>query len=430
MPSENIKRKPCECPSDSYEWVQKTYEKTEGPYRIIHVFEIKECALHKTTWGRRRKEEKIITCKTPIEKYNVEENDLAFFRSIISKLWNDKINEYKWKKKLKKYYNNQNLDEISNGLIQKGLIFKKIEVIQASNTEKTYYSLTDNGKLKLKKLTAFLNIEEKIDLGIKKIKNTLDLFNYDDLKENKKIIFSLVENQLGLLKRRNPEWIKNDGTSIKPQNSAINPPKYLIILYGLCTWLQIYRDNLTLREVSARAFQDSQLLSDVDPSKVLDKYSNDFNSIIKQFSGKDSNDFGLILALDSFTFSGKLILKIQNGNSIKIAGSSVSFSNLSYSNIKTINLNVEKVLFIENFAVYAQMVLDNWGADNNTLLIFIKGMGISGYFKKSILKKIIRNNPEANYFVWLDYDLGGCKIYREILKNLNVDNIKIIKIPP
>ncbi len=430
MPSESIKRKPCECPSDSFIWVYKSHEMIDGPYRIIHRFEIKECPLHKIAWGRRRKEEKVITCTSPIKNYDIEEKDIDFFRSIISALWDDKINETKWKRKLKKYYKNQDLDEISNGLIQKGLFLKKVDVIQSSNTEKMYYSLTDDGKLKLKQLTGFLNVEEKIALGIEQIKSTLDLFNYDDLEENKKIIFSLLNNQLKQLKEGIPEWIKNDGTSIKPQNSAINPPKYLIILYGLCNWLKIYRDSITLREVSARAFQELELVSDTDPSKVLDKYSNDINSIIKQNSGKDCNDLGLILALDSFTFSGQLVLKICNGESIKIGGPSVSFSNLSYRDIKTIDLNADKVLFIENFAVFAQLVLDNWAIKYNALLIFIKGMGIAGHFKKFILKKIIKSNPEICYFVWLDYDLGGCNIYREIIKNLKVDNIKIIKIPP
>lgn len=430
MPSESIKKKPCECPSDSFEWVNKVYETTEGPYRIIHSFEIKECPLHKMTWGRRRKEQKLITCTTPIENYNFEDDDLAFFRSIISVLWDDKTNENIWKKKLKNYYKNQDPDEISEGFIQKGLIFKRIDVIQTSNTKKIYYSLTDDGKQRLKKLTGFLNVEEQIALGIVKIKNILDKFNKDDLEANKKIIFSLLNVQLELLKEGNAEWIKNDGTSIKPLNSAINPPKYLIILYGLCTWLQIYRDNLTLREVSVRAFQESELLSDVDPSKVLDKYSNDINCIVKNFSSKNCEDIGLILALDSFTFSGELILKIQDCKTVKIGGPSISFSNLSYSDIKTIDLNAEKVLFIENFAVFAQLVLDNWAIENNTLLIFIKGMGVSGHFRKTILKKIIKNNPEVKYFVWLDYDLGGCNIYREIVKNLEVENINIIKIPP
>ena len=429
MPSESIKKKPCECPSDSFEWVNKVYEITEGPYQVIHSFEIKECPLHKITWGKRRKEKKLITCTTPIENYNFEENNLAFFRSIISVLWNDKINENIWKKKLKNYYKNQDLDEISEGFIQKGLILKRIDVIQTSNTEKIYYSLTNDGKQELKELTGFLNVEEQIALGIEKINNTLDIFNKDDLEANKKIIFSLLNVQLELLKEGNPEWIKNDGTSIKPQNSAINPPKFLIILYGLCTWLQIYRDNLTLREVSARGFQESELSFNEDPSKVLDKYSNDINSIIKNFSSKNCEDIGLILALDSFTFSGELILKMQNGKSIKIAGLSVSFSNLSFSNINSIELNADIVLLIENFAVFAQLVLDKWATENNALLIFIKGMGISGHFRKSILKKIIRNNPEIKYFVWLDYDLGGCNIFREIYTRLGFENIKIIRIP-
>jgi len=120
---------------------------------------------------------------------------------------------------------------------------------------------------------------------------------------------------------------------------------------------------------------------------------------------------------------------MHDGNEVDISGQSVSFSNLSYGNIKNIKVNAKKVLFIENFAVFAQIVLDNWSVSNQTLLIFIKGMGISGHFKKTILKKIVENNPTLKYYVWLDYDLGGCYIFKEILKNLEINNISTIKIP-
>ncbi len=57
-------------------------------------------------------------------------------------------------------------------------------------------------------------------------------------------------------------------------------------------------------------------------------------------------------------------------------------------------------------------------------------MGVSGHFRKSILKKIINANPKVNYYIWVDYDLGGCNIYREVIKNLEVENIKIIQLLP
>ena len=56
-------------------------------------------------------------------------------------------------------------------------------------------------------------------------------------------------------------------------------------------------------------------------------------------------------------------------------------------------------------------------------------MGISGHFRKKILIDIIRNKIKANYFLRVDYDLRGCNFCREIINNLEVDKIKIIKIP-
>ena len=351
-------------------------------------------------------------------------------KSVFTSLWNDKINEKIWNKKLKVKYQDIKFDEITNSFIQKGLILKKTLVVQKSNKEKNYIFLTDLGKKKIKNLIGFLSVEEQISMGKDFILQTLDKKNAKLHDENKRILYNLLEDQLKRLELNDPMWNTLEKSSIIPRNSAVNPPKYLIILYGLCTWYQIYRDNLTLREVSARTFQNSPIMINEDPSKVLDKYSKDINSIIQKFSGKICDDLGLILALDSFTFSGELILHMQNGNSIKIGGPSVSFSNLSYTKIKKINFSSNLVLLIENYAVFAQLVLDNWVNTNNALLIFIKGMGISGHFRKKILMDIIRNKPKANYFLWVDYDLGGCNIYREIINNLEVDNFKIIKIPP
>ena len=351
-------------------------------------------------------------------------------KSVFTSLWNDKINEKIWNKKLKAKYQDIKFDEITNSFIQKGLILKKTLIVQKSNKEKNYILLTDLGKKKIKNLIGFLSVEEQILMGKDFILQTLDKKNVKLYDENKRILYNLLGEQLKRLELNNPMWNTLEKSSIIPRNSAIIPPKYLIILYGLCTWYQIYRDNLTLREVSARTFQNSPIMINEDPSKVLDKYSKDINSIIQKFSGKICDDLGLILALDSFTFSGELILQMQNGNSIKIGGPSVSFSNLSYTNIKKINFSGNLVLLIENYAVFAQLVLDNWVNTNNALLIFIKGMGISGHFRKKILMDIIRNKPKAKYFLWVDYDLGGCNIYREIINNLEVDNFKIIKMLP
>ncbi len=429
MRYENIKRKPCECPSEEFDWVKKSYESKEGPYKIIHYFEIKQCSKHNNTWGRRRKEEEIISCFNPIKEIQFKDKDIEFFKSIISKIWENRVNEKVWKKKLNSYYKNQNIEEISNGFIQKGLVIKNIEIIQKSNSQKTYFLLTDQGRVKLKELTQFLDVDEQIGLGIEKIKKTLKESGLYS-NEKKKIILDLIKSQLDLLETGNHQWVRKDGVKIKPSNSAVNPPKYLILLYGFCTWVEIYRDSLTLREVSARAFQESEIPLDIDPSKMLDRYSKDLNSIIENFSSKECEELGLILTLDSFTFSGELILEMLDGNSIIISGPSVSFSNLSYQNIDKIKLSAKRVFLIENYSVFAQLVLDNWTNQNNALLIFIKGMGVSGRFKKTILKKIIEHNPKCKYFVWLDYDLGGCTIFREILRILNVKTMKLVRIPP
>ncbi|MHA1343312.1 MAG: hypothetical protein ACTSQG_04965, partial [Promethearchaeota archaeon] len=313
-------------------------------------------------------------------------------------------------------------------LIQKGLIEKITNVSSSTLNERTYIELTEFGRESLKKRLGFISSEEQVALVKAKINRINEAYS-DNLNSSQEIIKNLLNDQIKRIEDGNPGWELNKKSVINPMNSATRPPKYLLIACGLCTWVKIYRKNLTLREISARAFQEAQFPFINDPSKVLDSYSQDFDSILFKFSNKNCADLGLILALDSFTFSGELILQMQDGEQIKVSGSSVSFSNLSYGKIKTIRLSAKRVLFIENYAVFAQLVLDNWGSENDTLLVFIKGMGVSGHFRKSILRKIINSNPKVDYFIWVDYDLGGCNIYREVLKNLEVEEIKIIRLP-
>lgn len=42
----NIRSKPCKCPKNYFHYVEKIYEEENGPYKIIHKFEIIECKFH------------------------------------------------------------------------------------------------------------------------------------------------------------------------------------------------------------------------------------------------------------------------------------------------------------------------------------------------------------------------------------------------
>ena len=133
MPLNRIDKKPCDCSAESFKYVKKDYKSTEGPYQIIHNYEVKVCQKHKCTWGRRRKEEKVKMCIAPVKDYKLKNIDLEFLKSVFTSLWNDKINEKSWNKKLIAKYQDIKFVEINNSFIQKGLILKKINVVQKSN---------------------------------------------------------------------------------------------------------------------------------------------------------------------------------------------------------------------------------------------------------------------------------------------------------
>lgn len=429
MPTKKLLSKPCDCSNELFEWKEFKSQEEIGGTKIETSYEAFICKNHGSQWGLKKNEKIIEACTSFSKDLILEENILDFFSSLFAQMWRGKVNIKKWNDKVLKTFKNDTPEKFTNSIIQKGIISKETLFAKENLKRREFIQLTQFGKDNLKKTLGFISAEEQISLVKEKINSTNTSLT-SQLNPNQKIILNLLLKQIKKINDNTPGWELNDGSLIVPRNSAKTPPKYLLIAFGICTWLKIYRDNLTLREISARAFQDAQLHLKDDPSKILDKYSQDIDSIIYKFSKKNCVNLGLILTLDSFTFSGEIILNMQDGEKIKISGSSVSFSNLSYGKINTIELTVKRVLFIENFAVFAQLVLDNWNSLNDTLLIFIKGMGVSGHFRKSILKKIINANPKVNYYIWVDYDLGGCNIYREVIKNLEVENIKIIQLLP
>ena len=429
MSSKKLLSKPCRCSDDSFQWKEFKFEDILEATKIEIRYEAKVCQEHNLQWGLKRKERILETCISNPEEIILNNEALIFFRSIYGTLWRSKININQWKNKLSKFYKNHEIESRTYLFIQKGLIFKETIPARSSLKKKEYITLSEFGREFIKKQIGFLSSDDQILLANEMIRETIDFLKNVKFNPKQEVLYELVNDQLQRIRNADPGWELEGGSLIIPRNSGKNPPKYLLITSGFCCWLKIYRDNLTLREISARAFQNVSFSLDKDPSKVLDMYSKDINSIIRKYSGKNCADLGLVLALDSFTFSGNMILRMHDGNEVEVSGLSVSFSNLSYGNIKNIKIDAKKVLFIENFAVFAQLVLDNWSRSHDTLLIFIKGMGISGHFKKTILKKIVENNPTIKYYVWLDYDLGGCYILKEIIKNLEIDNILIIKIP-
>ena len=429
MSSKKLLSKPCTCGDDSFQWKEFKFEDKLEATKIEIIYEAKVCQEHNLQWGLKRKERILETCISIPEEIILKNEELIFFRSIYGSLWKRKININTWYNKIGKFFKNNELKKMTYLFIQKGLIIKETVPTRSSLKKKEYIILSEYGKEFIKNHIGFLSADEQILIAVELIRDTIDFLKKGNLHPNQEVLYELVNDQFERIKNSTPGWELEGGSLIIPRNSGKNPPKYLLITTGFCYWLRIYRDNLTLREISARSFQNASFSLENDPSKVLDMYSKNINSIISKFSGKNCADLGLVLALDSFTFSGNMILIMHDGNEVDISGQSVSFSNLSYGSIKNIKVNAKKVLFIENFAVFAQIVLDNWSVSNQTLLIFIKGMGISGHFKKTILKKIVENNPTLKYYVWLDYDLGGCYIFKEILKNLEINNISTIKIP-
>jgi len=229
-PSKKIKigSKPCLCPETNFFWQNKKFISQEGPFVKTHSYQVFECSIHHQSWGRRRKEVIESTCKTPMEYYTLNEDEIKFFKNIYLRILERRIAKDEWNKKLNNAFSQEDVESKTSRFIQAGLIYQEEIILQSKSEKKTYILLTDKGKENLKQLLGFKTRQKIIDDCKIMIENTLkdlttlkisDIQTHNFPKQSSfqlndkrvELIYRILKEQFNLLNSNSVPYFKMDG---------------------------------------------------------------------------------------------------------------------------------------------------------------------------------------------------------------------------
>lgn len=326
----NIRSKPCKCPKNYFHYVEKIYEEENGPYKIIHKFEIIECKFHMKSWGTRRNEYQIKKPIKIISPLKLNENEENLLKKKLVKLWDTKIKLEEWNKTIQTLIKDDKL-HITESLIQKGIIEIETKFYSGSNKILDRLYLTEYGKSNLKGLFNFYLKEEQLIISRKMLLELFENIVHDTLPESKKVLYQVLRDQLNFINNGNPEWILNNNNKVFPKKS-IGPSDYLYLVYAFASWFRNWEPRVALNNLSYKIYKENSLPFTLNPSKQLSRYITKIDSILKQSYSCVSKDLGLIkdkikinipAKIKGNKYSWKVIYK--NGKIVKLGGGGQAF---------------------------------------------------------------------------------------------------------
>lgn len=319
-----------------------------------------------------------------------------------------------------------------NEFIQKFFQNNVIEEVRipsyTSKTDKLYYQLTKPGKEFIKRELNVLLPKEQIEYLKKEVERVLAIdLNPSNNYHMKLYIF--LANIKEILNQDNPSFYCDSTSKIYPQLTATLNPYFLKIINGFIIWCEIYREGMTLRELSSRTFTIFPLKLNEDASKVLSTglIKEKFRDFVRFNLKFDIEDAGLFLNYESADFSGIIKLEYINDELKLIESPIFMIPNLFLHKISKIILPSKKLLLVENLSVLSQIALDDYALKNKLTVLYIGGK------PSKFLQKIIEILEECNHnfscYLWVDYDLGGLQILK-IIKSIMKNRALRIILPP
>lgn len=250
------------------------------------------------------------------------------------------------------------------------------------------------------------------------------------LSSSQDIIKQLLLKERARLIGNDPGFFETEDKMIVPQNVLYQRPVYEILIRTLCKWLEIWKPLLTVRELSARSVKSIALAYAIDPSKLVEKYWNQFDSVIFHECQSSFNSLGLIRSLDLFTYSGVItasIPGITENDSDKLFKTISNFSLLANPDTM-LNVKAENILCTENLAAFTFISNVFHESKNVNWLVIYKG-GYKDDFVIDVLHILIRDNKFSQLVFWFDNDYGGVDMFNKLLVRLRDFGIDITNEP-
>lgn len=180
--------------------------------------------------------------------------------------------------------------------------------------------------------------------------------------------------------------------------------------------LSFFEDNkefLYIREASILIFGDSKYLENNRKHQVKSILANYYTSVGEDIFEEENlfERFNIYDTDQDICVKGPVIIEFEN-KIIDIDGLSggVSFSIKDIDKIKSIIVNADKVMTIENKISFLRM-------NNNDCYIYLGGFASKPQI--AFIKKLISSNPDKEYLHFGDIDAGGFWIHRKLCEQTN-----------
>ena len=163
-------------------------------------------------------------------------------------------------------------------------------------------------------------------------------------------------------------------------------------------------DEITERMYSLKYFRDSKYFEKNLRSKLISILKTYDNSSIDEENILES--YGILKNPNELLINGNIQIDIGHIIDLNIFTYGTSINQETIKNIINIKINVNKVITIENKAVYYEYIKT---AKNNELVIYL-----GGFFGKSTRLFLGKLNKALSYqelLHWSDIDLGGFRIF-------------------
>ncbi len=418
----------CECPRISYIKTHKTYQEKQGIYFCEISYDINECKNHpQSHFNRRNEVHRLFMLPLANLPEILTESEQNIFKAAFKNCQDRKISKINWDVAVTTHLASENAQHVFlDKFLQSGVVEIIEEYYSTKSGRKVYVFLTDLGYEFLKKKLEIIESAEQI-IGSRSLIEAILSQNIPQQNLQLKRLVELVKDQLDKIKSSDPCWEKESGEQIKPKSVQSNPAIFYIITKTICTWIRCYRERMTKRELSCLSFMEDPIINEKDPSKVLDKYYDSLEAIIKPKSlgFLDLDDFGLTKTLETLEMSGSISIT-KNNETISLSSPLILLDSFQFQNIKSITTECRSILCVENLAVFTQLVYDKYAFEENLLIIFIHGKS-SRYLQK-ILKIISMDEKKYDWWAWLDYDLGGVEIF-QLIENTILPKVVNVIIP-
>lgn len=290
------------------------------------------------------------------------------------------------KKEPKVVENNNEFVTVIKELASKGFVTFDYEPHFQGNIEKVYLNI-DNLE-EVYKATKRESKQDKLDNAQAMLDRELQTLPDCDIKEYLSAIYSDVESEKKL-----PQYYEKLGPILQ-------------VLH----FIALSTDEITERVLSTKLFNDSKYFELNIKTEII--------TILAAIAGerRDSllEERGIIRYPEVIEFTGDITLYLKDGKCINFAPLTCGayINSTLVLEIKRIESNAKKVLFIENKANYYYYIKTR---NDDELVIYHGGFysPIKGRF--FLLLSAI---PSLSFYHWSDIDLGGFRIFNRLQRNI------------